>query len=110
MTNERFGTDLNFIKIYYAITACTTLYTENEDLERNGKLFKKMGLFSIFLYTITLNCVTTGAKKLPIEYMFCSVQGIKSFRLAKSGLFSSVLKNIIPNNISPTFQEEGGVT
>ena len=30
-----------------------------------------MGLFSIFMYTFTINCVTTEAPKMPIEYMFC---------------------------------------
>ena len=73
-----------------------------------------MGLFSIFLYTFTINCVTTGARKNPIEYMFCftcSEQCIKIISLRKnSGLFSSVFKKIIPNNTTPTFQEVGGVT
>ena len=44
------------------------LQSGNVDLKRNGKL-SKMGLFSIFLYTFTINCVTTGARKMPIEYM-----------------------------------------
>ena len=33
----------------------------------NGKL-SKMGFFSIFLFTFTINCVTTGARTMPIEY------------------------------------------
>ena len=73
-----------------------------------------MGLFSNFLYTFTIICVTTGAGKMPIEYMFCficSEQCIKIISLRKKcGLFSSVLKNIIPYYITPTFTEVGGVT
>ena len=73
-----------------------------------------MGLFSIFPYTFTLNFVTTVARKMPIGYMFCFVcseQCIKSILSCKtSGLFSSVVKKIIPNNTISTFQEVGGVT
>ena len=51
---------------------------------------------------------------MPIEYMFCSLcskQCIKSILSCKKcGLFSSVFKEIIPNNTTPTFQEVGGVT
>ena len=36
-------------------------------------VFFLMGLFSIFLYTFAINCVTTGARKKPIEYMFCFI-------------------------------------
>ena len=73
---------------------------------KNGKL-SKLGLFSILLYTFTINCVTTGARKMPIEYMFCFI--IIMWR-KKCGLFSFVFKKIIPNNTTPTFQEVGGVT
>ena len=73
-----------------------------------------MGLFSNSLYTFTINCVTTGERKRPIEYMFCficSKQCIKSISLLKKfGLLSSVFKKIIPNDTTPTFQEVGGVT
>ena len=31
----------------------------------------KNGTFSNFLYAFTMNCVTTGARKIPIEYMVC---------------------------------------
>ena len=27
--------------------------------------------YCFFLYTFNINCVTTGARKMPIEYMFC---------------------------------------
>ena len=51
---------------------------------------------------------------MPIEYIFCficSEQCIIIISLRKKcGLFSSVLKKIIPNNTTPTFQEVGGVT
>ena len=73
-----------------------------------------MGLFSIFLYTFTITCVTTGARKMSIEYVFdfmCSEQYIKIISSRKKcGLFSSVFKKIIPNNTTPTFQEVDGVT
>ena len=31
------------------------------------------GTFAKFLYTFTINCVTTGERNLPIEYMFSSL-------------------------------------
>ena len=73
-----------------------------------------MGLFSIFLYTFTINCVTTGARKKPIEYMFCFISSQQCIIIISSlkmcGFICSVLKKIIPNNTTPTFQEVGGVT
>ena len=73
-----------------------------------------MGLFSIFLYTSTVDCVTTGARKMPIEYMYCFICSEQCIKIIssrkKSGLFSSVFKKIISNNTTPTFQEVGGVT
>ena len=64
-----------------------------KDLYTGGNF---MGLFSNFLYTFTINCVTTGARIMPIEYMFCficSEQCIKSSSSRKNfGLFSSVFK------------------
>ena len=72
-----------------------------------------MGLFSNFLFTFTIDCVTTGARKMPIEYVFdfiCSEQYIKIISSRKKcGLFNSVFKKIIPNH-QPYFQEVGGVT
>ena len=51
---------------------------------------------------------------MPIEYMFCSICSDQCIKIISSckkcGLFSSVFKNIIPNNTTPTFQEIGGVT
>ena len=50
---------------------------------------------------------------MPIEYMFCficSEQCIKIILSRKCSLFSSVFKKIIPINITPAFQEVGGVT
>ena len=73
-----------------------------------------MGLFSIFLYTFPINCATTGARKMPREYMFCFIWSEGCIQIISSrkkcGLFSSVFKKIIPNNTNPTFQEVGGVT
>ena len=76
--------------------------------------FQRGDFFTIFLYTFTINCVTTGARKMPIEYMFCFIcsdQCIPIISLRKKcGLFSYVFKKSIPNNTTPTFQEVGGVT
>ena len=73
-----------------------------------------MGIFSIFLYTFTINCVATGARKLPIEYIFCFICSEQCITIISSrkecGLFSSLFKKIIPNNTTTTFQEVGGVT
>ena len=38
-------------------------HQENVDLK-----LSKMGFFANFLYTFTMNCVTTGARNMPIEY------------------------------------------
>ena len=68
-----------------------------------------MGLFSTLLYTFTINCVTTGARKMSIEYniMFCficSKQRIKIISSRKKcGLFNFAFKKNIPNNTTPTF-------
>ena len=73
-----------------------------------------MGLFWNFLYTFTINCVTIGAREMPIEYMFCFICSEHCIKIIswskKCGVFSSVIKKIIPNNITPTFTEVGGVT
>ena len=42
--------------------------------------------------------------------LFVAINAYKSFRRAKKcGLFSSVVKKMIPNNTTPTFQEVGRV-
>ena len=73
-----------------------------------------MGLFSNFHYAFTINCVTTGARKMPIKYMFCFICSEQCIKIISSrkkcGLFSSVFKKIIPNNTTPTFTEVDGVT
>ena len=73
-----------------------------------------MGLLLILLYTLTINCVTKGARKKHIEYMICfiySQQYITIISLRKlCGFISSVFKKSIPNNTTPTFQEVDGVT
>ena len=75
--------------------------------------FKKWDFFD-FSSTITINCVTTRARKMPIEYRFrfiCSEQCIKIISSRKKcGLFSSVFKKITPNVTTPPFQEVGGIT
>ena len=76
--------------------------------------FQKLDFFFIFLYTFTINLVTTGARKMPIEYMFCIICSEQCIKIISSrkkcSLFSSVFKKIILNNTTPTFQEVGGVT
>ena len=71
-----------------------------------------MGLFSIFLYIFTINFVTSGARKIPIENIFCFICSEQSLQIISSrkicGLFSSVFKKIISNNTAPTFQDVGG--
>ena len=51
---------------------------------------------------------------MPIEYMFCFICSEQCIKIISSrkkcSLVSSVIKKIIPNNTSPTFQEVGGVT
>ena len=73
-----------------------------------------MGHFSIFLYIFTISCVTTGARKKPIEYIICYFYDQQCITIISSrkmcGFISSVFKKIIPNITTPTFQEVGGVT
>ena len=73
-----------------------------------------MDFFSNFLYTFTINYVTTGARNMPIEYMFCFFCSDKCIKIISSrkkyGLFRYAFKKCIPHNINPTFQEVGGVT
>ena len=49
-----------------------------------------------------------------IEYIFCFICSEQCIKIISSrkkcGLFSSVFKNIIPNNTTPSFTEVGGVT
>ena len=51
---------------------------------------------------------------MPIEYTFCFICSEQCIKIISSrkkcGLFSSVLKKIIPINTTPTFQEVDGVT
>ena len=76
--------------------------------------FQKWGFFFDFSLDFTINCVTTGARKLPIEYMFCFICSEQCINIISSrkmcGLFSSEFKKIITNNTTPTFQEVGAVT
>ena len=68
----------------------------------------------MFLFTFTRNCVTTGARKKPIEYMFCFIYSQQYIIIISSrimcGFICSLFKKIISNNTIPTFQEVGGVT
>ena len=68
-----------------------------------------MLLFSIFLYTFTINCVTTGAQKCLLSICFALYVANNAYKLFLRAK-SSVFKKIIPNNTTPTFREVGGVT
>ena len=73
----------------------------------------KWDFFSTFLYIFTINCVTTRARKKPIEYMICFIYSQQCITIISSwkmcGFISSVFKKLISNNTTPTFQEVGGV-
>ena len=72
-----------------------------------------MGLFSIFLYTFTINCFTTeNKKKLSICFaLFIANNFLKSISSRKMcGFIGSLFKKMIPYNTTPTFREVGGVT
>ena len=77
------------------------LHLENEMVN-----FQKWDFFRLF-FTLLLNCVTTGARKMSIEYMFCFICSEQCINIIswrkKSGLFGSVFKKVIPNNTTPTF-------
>ena len=51
---------------------------------------------------------------MPLEYILCFICSLQYINIISShkkcGLFSSVLKKMIPNNATPTFQKVGGVT
>ena len=51
---------------------------------------------------------------MPMEYMVCFLCSEHCIKIISSrkkcSLFSTVVKKIIPNNTTPTFQEVGGVT
>ena len=59
------------------------LQSKTVDKYRNGKL-SKMGLLLNFLYTFTINCVTTGAQKLSIVYMFRVIRSKHCIKLISS--------------------------
>ena len=62
------------------------LYIRKMLTNREMVNFQKEEFFSIFLYTFTVNFVTTGARKMPIEFLFCffvANNAYKSFRRAK---------------------------
>ena len=76
--------------------------------------FQKWDFLSNFLYTFNINCVTTGARKMSIDYIVCFICSEECIKIISSrkkcSLFSSVFKKTIPNNTTPSFQEVGGVT
>ena len=83
------------------------LYIRKMLTNRDMVNFQKLDFFSVFLYTFTLNCVTTGARKCLLRIFFCfisSEQCIKIISLRKKcGFISSVFKKSIPNNLNPHF-------
>ena len=74
-----------------------------------------MGIFAIFLYTLTINLCHYKHEfeicLLSICYASFVVNNVfKNISSRRNvDLFTSVLKNI-PNNTTPSFQEVGGVT
>ena len=116
LTNKRFGANLFFIKFYYEITDfTTTTFTFGKyGLIEKWLTFKNGSSFDFFFILFSINGVTTGERKMLIEYMFCFICSEKCITIIlsrkKCGLFSSVFRKIIPNNTTPTFQEVGGVT
>ena len=90
------------------------LYIQKMLTYREMLNFQKLGLFCMFLYTFARNCVTPGARKKPIKYMFCFIYRQQCIIIISSrkmcGFMCSVFKKIISNNAIPTFQEVGGVT
>ena len=79
---------------------------------REMLIFQKWNFFLCFFI-----CVTTGARKKPIEYieyMFCFIYSQQCIIIISSrkmcGFICSVSKKIISYNSIPTFQEVGEVT
>ena len=74
--------------------------------------FQKWDFFDFSLY-FAINCVTTGARKMAFEYVFCFICSEQCIRIISSrkkcGMFSFVFVKIISNYTIPTFQEVGGV-
>ena len=64
----------------------------------------------IFLYTLTINCVTIRTRNIYFV-LFVANKFKKNVSSRKNyDLFSSVLKNIILNSATPSFQAVSGVT
>ena len=60
----------------------------------------------IFLYTLTINCVITVTRNMPIDYNLFYLYRI----MYKKHFVAQKMLKIIPNNTIPTFQEVGWVT
>ena len=101
--------------MYNAITACRTFafYIWKTLTNREMVNFQKWYFFSIFLYTFTLNCDTTGAQECLLS-MFCFICSEQCIRIISShkkyALFSVVFKKSVPNSTTPTFQEVASIT
>ena len=58
--------------------------------------FPKWDFFRFFFCTFTIDCVTTGARKMHIEYIFCFICSEQCIKIISSrkkcGLFVSVFK------------------
>ena len=74
--------------------------------------FQKTELFSIFLYTFTINVSLQEREKCLLSICFASFVANNAyihFLAQKYGIFISAFKNIIPKNTAPTYQDVGGV-
>ena len=40
--------------------------------------------FVVFVFTFTINCVATGARKMPVEYIFCFICSKQSIKIIPS--------------------------
>ena len=102
MLNDARVASLGFFKD----NVCTTRINKEKKFKIKFQVLLK------FAQILPDYCVITGARKKPIEYLFCFIYSqqciIIILSLKMCGFICSVLKKIIPNNTSPTFQEVGG--
>ena len=69
LTHKRFGANLLFYQKYIMRLLLARLPPLHSKMLTNREMvnFQKWDFFRFFFYTVTINCVTTGARKKPIE-------------------------------------------
>ena len=70
------------------------LYSRKMLTNRERVNYQKWDFFSIFLYTFTINVVTTGARKKPIEYMFCFIYSQQCIKIISTRKMCGFIKKI----------------